>query len=95
MTDLNELQLLMESTYGQRDRARGMTATVAWLARRWESWPRPFASAVATSRSASSATRRRWLASLANQLGISLDDAIARYLPGCPRCAAVPCQCPW
>jgi NTP pyrophosphatase (non-canonical NTP hydrolase) len=32
MTDPNELQLLMERTYGERDRVRGMTATVAWLA---------------------------------------------------------------
>src|SRR3954471_18292048 len=32
MTDLSELQLLMERTYGERDRVRGITATVAWLA---------------------------------------------------------------
>ena len=34
-----------------------------------------------------------WLASLAEQLGISLDDAAARYADGCPRCAASPCTC--
>jgi hypothetical protein len=34
-----------------------------------------------------------WLASLANQLDISLDDAVARYRDGCPRCLAVPCAC--
>ena len=32
VTDLNELQLLMDRTYGERDRARGIAATVAWLA---------------------------------------------------------------
>ena len=35
-----------------------------------------------------------WLASLANQLGLSLDDAAARYASGCPRCGATPCACP-
>ena len=35
-----------------------------------------------------------WLASLANQLGLSLDEAAGRYAGGCPKCAATPCACP-
>jgi NTP pyrophosphatase (non-canonical NTP hydrolase) len=35
-----------------------------------------------------------WLASLAEQLGIDLDDAAARYAEGCPRCGSTPCACP-
>ena len=35
-----------------------------------------------------------WLASLANQLGLSLEDAAARYVSGCPRCGTTPCRCP-
>jgi NTP pyrophosphatase (non-canonical NTP hydrolase) len=34
-----------------------------------------------------------WLASLAEQLGISLEDAAARYADGCPRCTGKPCHC--
>ena len=34
-----------------------------------------------------------WLVSLAEQLGCSLEDAIARYQQGCPRCGALPCAC--
>jgi len=34
-----------------------------------------------------------WLASLANQLDIPLDEAFGRYADGCPRCGKVPCQC--
>ena len=34
-----------------------------------------------------------WLASLANQLGLSLEDAAARYASGCPRCGTTPCEC--
>ena len=34
-----------------------------------------------------------WLASIANQLDLSLDDAMARYAQGCPSCHAAPCRC--
>jgi NTP pyrophosphatase (non-canonical NTP hydrolase) len=34
-----------------------------------------------------------WLASLANQLGLDLDDAVARYAEGCPKCGTEPCTC--
>jgi NTP pyrophosphatase (non-canonical NTP hydrolase) len=34
-----------------------------------------------------------WLASLAEQLGLSLDEAAARYAQGCPRCGGIPCAC--
>ena len=34
-----------------------------------------------------------WVATLANQMGIDLTDAIERYRNGCPRCAALPCTC--
>ena len=35
-----------------------------------------------------------WLASLANQLGIDFDEAVGRYVDGCPKCGAMPCACP-
>ena len=35
-----------------------------------------------------------WLASITEQLGLSLEDAAARYAGGCPRCGQLPCSCP-
>jgi hypothetical protein len=35
-----------------------------------------------------------WLASLANLMGVDLEDAVARYADGCPRCGLTPCDCP-
>ena len=35
-----------------------------------------------------------WLASLAEQLGVELETAAARYASGCPSCGARPCVCP-
>jgi NTP pyrophosphatase (non-canonical NTP hydrolase) len=34
-----------------------------------------------------------WVASIAEQLELSLDDAVARYADGCPRCGGIPCTC--
>ncbi|MEQ1701110.1 MAG: MazG nucleotide pyrophosphohydrolase domain-containing protein, partial [Ilumatobacteraceae bacterium] len=34
-----------------------------------------------------------WVATLANQMGVDLTQAIERYATGCPRCAAMPCAC--
>lgn len=35
-----------------------------------------------------------WVIALANQLGLSLDEALERYADGCPRCKADLCVCP-
>lgn len=34
-----------------------------------------------------------WLASLASLVGVSLEEAAARYTNGCPRCGGKPCTC--
>jgi NTP pyrophosphatase (non-canonical NTP hydrolase) len=34
-----------------------------------------------------------WVATLANQMGIDLNEAVARYANGCPTCSALPCVC--
>ena len=92
--DLRELQAVIEQTFGARDRARGTAATVAWLAEEVgelaqavrkgnrEQQVHEFGDVVA------------WVATLANQMGIDLTDAVERYATGCPRCASLPCACP-
>ena len=90
---LAELQALMERTYGARDAARGVPATVAWLAEEVGE----LAQAVRKGNRAGQAHELgdvlAWLASLANQLGLSLDEAAARYADGCPKCLRSPCGC--
>jgi NTP pyrophosphatase (non-canonical NTP hydrolase) len=34
-----------------------------------------------------------WVATLANQQGVDLNEALARYAHGCPKCLAIPCSC--
>ncbi|MGH9032600.1 MAG: MazG nucleotide pyrophosphohydrolase domain-containing protein [Acidimicrobiia bacterium] len=91
--EIAELQQLMEQTYGERDRARGVPATVAWLAEETGELARAVRKGDAEQQLHELGDVLAWLASLANQLGLSLEDAAARYRDGCPRCRSSPCAC--
>jgi NTP pyrophosphatase (non-canonical NTP hydrolase) len=92
--DLGELQELMRSTYGDRDATRGVPATVAWLAEEVGELARAARKGTREEQLHELGDVLAWLASLANQLGLSMDEALARYVEGCPVCGAVPCTCP-
>ena len=87
-------QELMESTYGARDRARGMPATIAWLAEEVGELAKAARKGTRDQQLHELGDVLAWTASLANQLGLSLEDAAGRYAGGCPRCAGIPCACP-
>jgi NTP pyrophosphatase (non-canonical NTP hydrolase) len=91
--DLREFQLLMGDTYGERDRARGTAASVAWLAEEVGELAQAIRKGTGEQQLEELADVLAWLASLADQLGLSLDDAASRYANGCPRCSNVPCTC--
>jgi NTP pyrophosphatase (non-canonical NTP hydrolase) len=91
--DISDFQDLMERTYGERDRARGRDATVAWLAEELGELARAVRKGDASDQLHELGDVLAWLASLAAQLGLSLDDAAQRYAAGCPRCGATPCRC--
>jgi NTP pyrophosphatase (non-canonical NTP hydrolase) len=93
MTELSALQRQMESTYGTRDRARGVPATVAWLAEEVGELAKAVRKGSRDEQLHELGDVLAWLASLANQLDLSLDEAVARYESGCPRCGASPCGC--
>lgn len=92
--ELSELQAQMERLYGSRDRGRGVPATVAWLAEELGELAQAARKGTRDQQRHEFGDVLAWLASLANQLGVSLDDAVARYGQGCPRCARAPCACP-
>jgi NTP pyrophosphatase (non-canonical NTP hydrolase) len=92
--DLAAFQQLMVDTYGERDRARGTAASVAWLTEELGELAQAIRKGTAEDQLHELADVLAWLASLAAQLGLSLDDAVARYAAGCPRCTAIPCTCP-
>jgi NTP pyrophosphatase (non-canonical NTP hydrolase) len=91
--ELAAVQSLMETTYGERDRGRGVTAAVAWLAEETGELARAIRKGTEAQQLHELGDVLAWLASIANQLGLSLDDAFARYAGGCPACGALPCRC--
>jgi NTP pyrophosphatase (non-canonical NTP hydrolase) len=93
MTELSALQRQMELTYGSRDRARGIPATVAWLAEEVGELAKAARKGSRDEQLHELGDVLAWLASLANQLDLSLDEAVRRYELGCPRCGAAPCGC--
>lgn len=92
--DLSTFQHRMAETYGARDRARGVPATVAWLTEELGELAQSVRKGTAADQLHELGDVLAWLASLAEQLGLSLDDAAARYADGCPACGGRPCTCP-
>ncbi|HEY2331073.1 MAG TPA: MazG nucleotide pyrophosphohydrolase domain-containing protein [Acidimicrobiales bacterium] len=92
--ELAAFQDLMVRTYGERDRARGRSATVAWLTEELGELAQAVRKGDDAQRLHELGDVLAWLASLAGQLGLSLEEAAARYATGCPRCGATPCTCP-
>lgn len=91
--DLSAFQDLMARTYGERDAERGRAATIAWLAEETGELARAVRKGSAGEQLHELGDVLAWLASLANQLGLSLEDAAARYATGCPVCGSIPCGC--
>ena len=82
--DLAELQQLMDELYGEADRARGVPATVAWLCEELGELAQAVRKGGVEQQLHELGDVLAWLASLANQLDISLDDAMARYVTDPP-----------
>jgi len=91
--EISRFQELMDEIYGERDRERGLPATVAWLAEEVGELAQAVRRGDAARREHELGDVLAWLASLANQLDLSLEEAARRYSTGCPRCAATPCAC--
>ncbi len=74
----------MERLYGDNDRARGVPATVAWLCEELGELAQAVRKGTTEQQLHELGDVLAWLASLANQLGLSLDDAMARYVEDPP-----------
>ncbi|MFP5254723.1 MAG: MazG nucleotide pyrophosphohydrolase domain-containing protein [Acidimicrobiia bacterium] len=91
--ELAALQQLMADTYGDQDRQRGLPATVAWLTEEMGELAQAVRKGTPEQQLHELGDVLAWLASLAEQLGLSLEDAVSRYADGCPKCGGVPCAC--
>lgn len=79
-----EFQELMDTLYGEADRERGVAATVAWLCEELGELAQAVRKGTASEQLHELGDVLAWLASLANQLDLSLTDAASRYVTDPP-----------
>jgi len=82
--EISEFQALMETLYGKGDRERGIPSTVAWLAEEVGELAQAVRKGTPDQQLWELGDVLAWLSSLANQLGLSLDDAAQRYVDNPP-----------
>jgi len=82
--ELVEVQRLMEDLYGTADRERGIPATVAWLCEELGELAQATRKGTPEEQLHELGDVLAWLASLANQLDLSMDEAMARYVADPP-----------
>jgi NTP pyrophosphatase (non-canonical NTP hydrolase) len=92
--ELAHLQDVIERTFGDRDRARGVAPSVAWLCEEVGELAQAIRKGTHDQRVMEFGDVIAWVATLANQVGVDLTEAVSRYAEGCPRCRALPCACP-
>ena len=91
--EIRELQALMRSTYGNRDSERGVPSTIAWLTEELGELAQAVRKGTRDQQVHEFGDVLAWVASLANQMDIDLETAVARFRSGCPRCGSLPCAC--
>lgn len=91
---LREFQDVIGRTYLERDRERGVAVTIAWLAEEVGELARAVRKGTREEQVLELGDVLAWVASLANQLDIGFDEAVAHFADGCPKCGAIPCACP-
>ena len=77
-------QRLMEDLYGDSDRQRGVPSTVAWLCEEVGELAQAVRKGSVEDQLHELGDVLAWVASLANQLGLSLEDAADRYVTDPP-----------
>lgn len=82
--EIADFQELMETLYGEGDRERGIPATVAWLCEELGELAQAVRKGTEADQLHELGDVFAWLASLANQLDLSLDDAANRYVEDPP-----------
>lgn len=92
--DLEELQSIIATTYGERDSARGLAASVAWLCEEVGELAKAARKGTPEQQLEELGDVLAWTVTIAEQLGLSAAEGVERYAAGCPKCSSSPCACP-
>ncbi len=78
--EISEFQELMADLYGKADAERGVPATVAWLCEEVGELAQAVRKGTREQQLHEFGDVIAWVASLANQMGVSLEEAAKRYV---------------
>jgi NTP pyrophosphatase (non-canonical NTP hydrolase) len=92
--DLGALQARIDTTFGERDRARGTDGTFRRLVEEVGEAAKAIRHGDREALALELSDVLAWTLSVAALCGVDLDRAAGRYAAGCPRCGASPCRCP-
>lgn len=91
---LGEFQRIIWDTYGVKDKRRGVEGTFMWFMEEVGELSAALRGGSHEERVLEFADVLAWLATLANAVGVDLDEAVQRkYGTGCPGCSKTPCVC--
>jgi len=82
--ELADFQGLMETLYGDDDRERGLSASVAWLCEEVGEFAQAIRKGTREQQLHELGDVLAWISSLANQLDLSLEEAAERYITNPP-----------
>ncbi|MGF1581288.1 MAG: MazG nucleotide pyrophosphohydrolase domain-containing protein [Gemmataceae bacterium] len=91
---LPQFQRLIQEMYGEKDQRRGIDGTFMWFMEEVGELATALRNGTHEERLGEFADVLAWLATLANCVGVDLQEAVQRkYATGCPGCAKQPCVC--
>ena len=91
---LGQLQQVIRDLYDTKDRKRGVEGTFMWFMQEVGELASALRGGDTEERALEFADVLAWLATLANNAGVNLDEAIRlKYGAGCPGCGKTPCAC--
>ena len=79
-----EFQTHIENVYGEKDRERGIAMSVAWLAEEVGELAQAIRKGTHEQRVHEFGDVIAWVFSIANQVGVNMEDAIERYVTDPP-----------
>ncbi len=81
---ISEFQTHIEDVYGEKDRERGIAMSVAWLAEEVGELAQAIRKGTHEQRVHEFGDVIAWVFSIANQVGVNMEDAIERYVTDPP-----------
>lgn len=90
----DDFQALIDRMYGEKDRARGSTATFLWLCEEVGELAAAIREGSHADKEGEFADVLAWLTTIANVEGVNLATAVRKkYGEGCPGCGLFVCTC--